>query len=45
VQKEPADARLLLESARAMNDVTVETQVLAWVTTNRLEDVHLRARR
>ncbi|HTH48470.1 MAG TPA: hypothetical protein VMB21_13235 [Candidatus Limnocylindria bacterium] len=42
VQKEPADARLLLETARAAKDRAVEAEVLAWVATNRLEDIHLR---
>lgn len=41
VQKEPADARLLLETARAAKDKAVEAEVLAWVATNRLKDIHL----
>ena len=42
VQKEPADARLLLETARAAKDKAVEAELLAWVATNRLEDIHRR---
>ena len=41
VQKEPADARLLLETARAAKDRAVEAEVLAWVTMTRLEDIHI----
>ncbi len=41
VQKEPADARVLLESARAVGDATAEREVLAWVAACRLEDIHL----
>ncbi len=44
VQKEPADARLLLECARVSNDRASAAQVLGWVATNRLEDIHLQAR-
>jgi tetratricopeptide (TPR) repeat protein len=44
VQKEPADACLLLETARAAGDATVEGEVLAWAATNRLEDIHLQSR-
>lgn len=41
VQKEPADARILLESARAARDPATEREVLAWVAACRLEDIHL----
>ena len=41
VQKEPADARILLESARAARDAATEREVLAWVAACRLEDIHL----
>lgn len=44
VQKEPADARLLLECARATHDTETEAMVLAWVAANRLEDIHLQPR-
>ena len=44
VQKEPADARLLLEAARAAHDSAAEAEVLAWVTASRLEDIHLQPR-
>lgn len=41
VQKEPADARILLESARAAGDAAAEREVLGWVASCRLEDIHL----
>lgn len=44
IQKEPADARLLLEAARMAKDRPTEDAVLAWVATNRLEDIHLQPR-
>ncbi len=44
IQKEPADARLLLEAARLAKDRPTEDAVLAWVATNRLEDIHLQPR-
>ena len=44
VQKEPADARILLESARAARDAATEREVLAWVAACRLEDIHLAPR-
>jgi tetratricopeptide (TPR) repeat protein len=44
IQKEPADARLLLEAARQAKDRPAEDAVLAWAATNRLEDIHLQPR-
>jgi tetratricopeptide (TPR) repeat protein len=43
VQREPADARLLLESSRAAKDAAAEREVLVWLAETRLEDVSLRA--
>ncbi len=44
VQKEPADARILLESARAARDAATERDILSWVAACRLEDIHLAPR-
>jgi hypothetical protein len=41
VQREPADARILLESALAANQLDAVRLVERWITTNRLEDVRL----
>lgn len=43
IQKEPADARILLECARAEKDADSEKSLLEWVRSNHLEDVHLTA--
>jgi tetratricopeptide (TPR) repeat protein len=43
VQREPADARLLLESAVAAKSPQAAMPVIDFVRTNRLEDVQLRA--
>lgn len=43
VQREPADARLLLEASRAAKDAAAEREVLAWLAETRLEDVSLHA--
>ncbi len=40
-QREVADFRLLLESARAAGDTDQEALALEWARTNRFEDVHL----
>jgi tetratricopeptide (TPR) repeat protein len=42
VQREPADARILIESAIAANNVAGARPVLDFVRTNRVQDVHLR---
>jgi hypothetical protein len=41
VQKEAADARILLEAARAAGDATAAREVLDWLRTNGVEDVRL----
>ncbi|MBI3415235.1 MAG: tetratricopeptide repeat protein [Verrucomicrobia bacterium] len=41
VQREPADARILLECASAAHDATAAKPVLDWMSTNQLEDVRL----
>ncbi len=41
IQKEPADARLVLEAARAANQPQVAKEVSAWLAKSRLEDVNL----
>jgi Tfp pilus assembly protein PilF len=38
VQKEPADARIFLEAARAAKDRTAAAPLLAWLAETRLED-------
>lgn len=42
IQKEPADARLVLEAARAANRPHVAKGVSAWLARSRLEDVNLK---
>lgn len=41
VQREPADARILLECALATRNRAAARPVLDWMKTNRVEDVHL----
>ena len=41
VQKEPADARILLEAALAANERKAAQTVIAWMTRNKLEDATL----
>ncbi len=41
LQREPWDARLLLEAALAANEPAAARPVLDWLTTSQLEDVHL----
>lgn len=41
LQREPWDARLLLEAALAANEPAAAQPVLDWLTMSRLEDVHL----
>lgn len=41
IQKEPWDARLLLESALATGNREAATPVLEWITTNRIDDGRL----
>lgn len=41
VQREPADARILLESALAAKNRVPAQPVLEWLTTNHVEDFHL----
>lgn len=41
VQREPADARILLESALASRNLPAAQPVLDWLKTNRVEDFHL----
>lgn len=41
IQKEPADARILLEAAMAARDRSVVRLVTDWIGTNHLEDVRL----
>ena len=43
IQKEPADARLVLEAARVANQPRLAKDVSAWIATGRLEDVKLKA--
>jgi predicted Zn-dependent protease len=43
VQREPADARILLESALAARDPAAAQSVLEFMRTSRLQDVHLTA--
>ena len=42
VQKEPADVRILIESAAANADPAAATEVVLWVRTSSLEDVTIR---
>ncbi len=42
VQREPADARILLESALAAKNSPAAQPVLDWMTSNHVEDFHLR---
>ena len=42
VQREPADARILLESALAAGDRAAAKPVLDWLSANHIEDVRLR---
>jgi tetratricopeptide (TPR) repeat protein len=42
VQREPADARILLEAAQAASDKAAAAPVLAWLYDNRVEDARLR---
>lgn len=41
IQKEPADARILLEAALAARDRSTARPVMEWIETNHLEDVRL----
>jgi tetratricopeptide (TPR) repeat protein len=41
VQREPADARILLESALAAKNPSAAQPVLEWLRTNHVEDFHL----
>jgi tetratricopeptide (TPR) repeat protein len=41
VQREPADARILLESALTAKNSPAAQPVLDWMTSNHVEDVHL----
>ncbi len=41
VQREPADARILLESALAAKNPPAAQPVLDWMTSNHVEDFHL----
>jgi hypothetical protein len=41
VQREPADARILLETALAAKDDVAADSVREWLSTNRLQDVRL----
>lgn len=41
LQREPADARILLEAALAAQDRRAAQPVLDWLTANRVEDAHL----
>jgi predicted Zn-dependent protease len=41
VQREPADARILLETALAAEDQVAAQPVLEWLKTNHVEDFHL----
>lgn len=41
VQREPADARILLEAALATHNEAAAQPVLQWLDTNRVEDTHL----
>ena len=41
VQREPADARILLESALAVKNRAAAQPVLDWMKSNRVEDFHL----
>lgn len=43
VQKEPADARILLEAADAAGNTEAARPVLDWLTKNRVEDVRLQS--
>lgn len=42
VQKEPRDARVLLEAAVASKDAAAAQPARDWLTTSRFEDVRLR---
>jgi len=41
VQREPADARILLEAALAAGRPAAADPVLAWIRTNSVQDIHL----
>lgn len=41
VQREPADARILLESALAAKNLAAAQPVIDWLKSNRVEDFHL----
>jgi tetratricopeptide (TPR) repeat protein len=41
VQREPADARVLLEAAQTAGNIAAAAPVLAWMRNNRVEDVRL----
>ena len=41
IQKEPQDARILLESALAAGDIDAAEPVVRWISANRWEDVRL----
>ena len=41
VQREPADARIVMEAAQGSAEPTACRPVLAWMKNNRIEDVHL----
>jgi hypothetical protein len=41
VQREPADARILLESALVTKNPQAAQPVLDWMKRNRMEDFHL----
>jgi hypothetical protein len=43
VQREPADARILLEAALAAGQPDEAAPVLDWLRTNHVQDVRLRA--
>ena len=43
IQKEPADARLVLEAARAAEQPRLAKDVAAWIAMGRLEDVNRKA--
>lgn len=42
IQREPADARILLEAAEACGDLEAARPVWTWANTNRLEDLQIR---
>ncbi len=41
VQREPADARILLEAALAAGRPAAADPVLAWIRTNSVQDIYL----